>query len=240
MSSRQISLTISQAAAIFLAALVYLVLLLWWVLPVLRAQVGLHPATHWYLIGFALFPPMIAYAVWQARREGADTFAKLLGSLRVHPMTQRDWHYAAAGIFTVLGGTGLLLAAWSNLARLDLLPPVETEPWCIDMSPLEGRDRWLLLLWVPMFVLNIVGEELLWRGYVQSRLTMRHSWLAIGMLWLAFHIPFGVSTMVLSLPLMLVLPFVFDRTQNTTVAILIHAMFNGPAFLAAAFGLLPG
>ncbi|WDQ15520.1 CPBP family intramembrane glutamic endopeptidase [Rhodopirellula sp. P2] len=240
MNRRRTSLTISQAAAIFAAALLYLVLLLWWMLPMLRAQPGLHPATHWYLIGFVLFPPMIAYAVWQAHREGANSFAERLTSLNIRPMSQRDWRYAAAGVFSVLGGTGVLLAAWSNLARLDLLPPVETEPWCIDMSPLEGRDRLLLLLWAPMFVLNIVGEELLWRGYVQSRLTVRWGWLVVSLLWLAFHIPFGIPVMVLSLPLMLILPFIFDRTKNTTVAILIHGMYNGPAFLAAAFGLLPG
>jgi membrane protease YdiL (CAAX protease family) len=239
MNSRRTPLTITQAAAVFAAALLYLVLLLWWMLPLLRYQPGLHPVTHWYLIGYALFPPMIGYALWQARREGAGTLAELLRSLCVRPMTHRDWKYAAAGVFSVLAGTGLLLAGWSHLAGIGRLPPVVTEPWCIDMSPLEGRDRLLLLAWFPMFVLNIVGEELLWRGYVQSRLTMRHRWLAVGLLWLAFHIPFGVSTMVLSLPLMLVLPFVFERTQNTTVAILIHAMFNGPAFLAAAFGLLP-
>ncbi|MCR9207102.1 MAG: CPBP family intramembrane metalloprotease [bacterium] len=239
MNCQRTPLTIVNAAAIFSAATFYLVLLLGSVLPALRAQPGLHPATHWYLIGFLLFPPMIAYAVWQAYREGANTFALVMESLRVRPMNRTDCIYAVGGIFAVLAGTGLILAAWSILARLGFSPPVETEPWCIDMSPLEGGDRLLLLLWAPMFVLNIVGEELLWRGYVQSRLAMRYSWLAIGLLWLAFHIPFGVSTLVLSLPLMLILPFIFDRTQNTTVAILIHSMFNGPAFLAAAFGLLP-
>lgn len=240
MNRQNTSLTISEATAIFSAATFYLVLLLWFVLPIVRAQAGLHPATHWYLIGYLLFPPMIVYSVWQTHREGANTVAKVMASLRVRQMNQADWFYALGGVLAVLAGTGSLIAAWFILAQLGLLPPVETEPWCIDMSPLDGGDRLLLFVWGPMFLLNIVGEELLWRGYVQSRLNVPNGWFVIGLLWLAFHIPFGVSTLILSLPLMLILPFIFDRTRNTTVAILIHAMFNGPAFLAAAFGLLPG
>ena len=40
------------------------------------------------------------------------------------------------------------------------------------------------------------------------------------------------------LPILVIEPYVVQRRQNSWVGVLIHAAFNGPAFLAIAFGML--
>lgn len=37
---------------------------------------------------------------------------------------------------------------------------------------------------------------------------------------------------------LLILPYVVQKTKNTWTGVLIHAIINGPSFLAISFGLL--
>jgi len=37
------------------------------------------------------------------------------------------------------------------------------------MEKLQPGEGWLFLAWLPYFFFNIVGEELLWRGYLLPR-----------------------------------------------------------------------
>ena len=41
----------------------------------------------------------------------------------------------------------------------------------------------------------------------------------------------------MALPALLIIPYIFDKTRNTLTGIFIHALFNGPAFIAIALGL---
>jgi membrane protease YdiL (CAAX protease family) len=82
-----------------------------------------------------------------------------------------------------------------------------------------------------LLVLNILGEELWWRGYIlprQERALGAWAWVVNGVFWAAFHI-FYHSTLysfVSFLPGTLALAFVAQRTRNTWPGIIAHTVVN--------------
>jgi membrane protease YdiL (CAAX protease family) len=161
-----------------------------------------------------------------------------LQAVNIRPFSKTDWVYTAAGLLAVFVATGVIFGVSSFLNKNFGLPMLSTTPWFMEMHPFQGRDRLLLLVWLPMFFFNITGEEILWRGYIQNRLRGIYSWLLCSILWMLFHLPFGIDLQIMLIPLFIVVPYVFHKTQNTRVGILIHGIYNGPIFIAVALGTL--
>lgn len=229
---------------IFVAANVGLVGLLHSVHPYVRSVSDSHPAIAWYVTGSILFTMMMAVAIVGAiGRDRIVSIRSLLQSLHIRSLSRRDLAYSLGGVIGVYVLTAIiaLVLTTGTGTSIDqsLLSDLGTRVRYIDLSPLENRHRWILLIWLPMYLLNISGEECLWRGVVQARLSTRHRWWICGLLWWWFHWPFGLTAMAILLPLMFVVPWVFDQTRNTTTGILIHGMFNGPLFIASAMDWLP-
>jgi membrane protease YdiL (CAAX protease family) len=87
---------------------------------------------------------------------------------------------------------------------------------------------------------NIISEELWWRGYILPRQELEHgkyAWIVNGLLWPLVHL-----FKWWAIPFMLIkqwmLPFVVQRTKNTTPAILIHFVSNGIGILLSIMPLL--
>ena len=98
-------------------------------------------------------------------------------------------------------------------------------------QPLEPRQYYLLALWLPFFALNIVGEELWWRGFIQPRqepVFGTTTWIIQGLLHGAFHFSFGLGVMFILWPALFSIPWAVQRTRNTSVGMLVHAGINGP------------
>ena len=108
----------------------------------------------------------------------------------------------------------------------------------MEMQPFEGKEKLFLLIWLPMFFFNIVGEEILWRGYIQKRLRGEKSWLLCSFLWMLFHVPFGIDLMIMLIPVIIIIPYVFYKTQNSLTGIFIHGVYNGPLFILVSLGLI--
>ncbi len=229
------SLGYGRAAAIFLGFTAYFYLLVRLLIPWLRARSSLNPAMDWFITGYCLFLPMLAAAIVLARRERSRS---ILTALALKPMSRRDWVYALGGTLSCFALTGGIVAAAGAAAGLLGTRPLDPVPWFMAFEPFAGRERLLLLVWLPMFALNILGEELMWRGYIQNRLVGRGSWLFVSLFWLIFHAPFGLDLMIMLLPIVLILPFAVHKTRNTTVGIVIHALYNGPTFVLIALGLV--
>ncbi len=236
MTSSPRPVSAARAGAIFLFFTLYFFGLLHTLLPLLKASFRWHSALYWFVSGSFLFAPLLLFALWRAFREGNRGAAGILAALHLRPMGRRDWSHAVAGLLAAFALSGAVFAAWALLSRQFGWRPLATTPWFIPMQPFIGREKLLLLAWLPMFFLNITGEELLWRGYVQARLAGRNAWLLCSALWLLFHLPFGPDLMLVLLPVVLVIPWVFQRTRNTWNGVFIHALFNGPVFVAIALG----
>ncbi len=224
-----------RAAAIFIGFTAYFYLLVLFLIPWLKVHFIWNPAVYWFITGYCLFTPMATAAVLLARREGQSS---IRDALRVRPMRRTDWTYALAGTLLCFLCTGLIFAASRAASAVLGARPLDPTPWFMAFEPFSGIERLLLLVWLPMFCLNILGEELLWRGYVQRRLAGRFSWMAISALWLLFHMPFGIDLMIMLLPIMVILPYAVHKTSNTTVGIAIHALYNGPTFVLIALGII--
>jgi membrane protease YdiL (CAAX protease family) len=66
----------------------------------------------------------------------------------------------------------------------------------MHVEPLGPAQRYILALWLPFFFLNIVGEELWWRGFIQPRqepVFGHRTWIVQGLLHGAFHVSFGLG-----------------------------------------------
>lgn len=232
------TITPAGAATIFAAFTAYFYLLLLTLRPFLMARLDLNPALYWFITGYFLFVPLFACAWILAAAEGGRRGGAVLAALHVRPMTRGDWRHALAGLVLVLVASGAIFGLSLLLHRCLGWRPISTTPWFIKMRPFVGAERWLLLVWLPMFFFNIAGEEILWRGYVQGRLRGRRAWLLCSALWLMFHLPFGPDLMILLVPVILIIPYAFHRTGNTLVGMFIHGVYNGPIFVAVAMGWL--
>ena len=78
-----------------------------------------------------------------------------------------------------------------------------------EMRPYQGIEKLLLFIWFPMFFFNIVGEEILWRGYIQNRMKSKYAWIACSLLWLIFHLPFGIDFIIMLIPVIIIIPYAF-------------------------------
>jgi membrane protease YdiL (CAAX protease family) len=149
-------------------------------------------------------------------------------------MNGGDWLWTIVGIAAVgvlTGGIG---------AALGMLPEAKLRPSFMTLEPLGSGRHWILGAWLPFFVLNIVGEEFVWRGVVLPRQEVAfggRAWLVNGILWLLFHAAFPWKVLLILVPITLILPYVVQRRRNTWAGVVIHAGFGGTGFLALAFGL---
>jgi len=105
------------------------------------------------------------------------------------------------------------------------------------------------LLLVFIFTGLIFGSSLLLNKYLgirlltttpwlQTRLSAKYSWLLCSLLWMIFHLPFGIDFIIMLIPVIIIIPYAFYKTQNTLVGIFIHGIYNGPLFIAVALGLI--
>ncbi len=227
-----------KACAVFCAATVYFYTLLFTLLPFVKANFTINSALYWFITGYFLFVPLFFAAILFARKEGNSTAKQIFAALSLRKFYRRDWLYALGGLLAVFLGSGVVFACAKLATVIFGIRELSTVPWFMEITPFQGRDKLLLLVWLPMFFFNICGEELLWRGYIQSRLKHRHSWILCSMLWLIFHLPFGLDLLLMLLPIVIILPYVFHRSQNTLIGIFIHGIFNGPIFVAVALGLV--
>jgi membrane protease YdiL (CAAX protease family) len=213
-------------------------LLLWLtvmtVIPWLRDAFGMSPIVGWYIGGTALvLVPMLIYGCLMAWRElPARGLGSLRKRLRLHEMNRGDVMWAIGGLIAIATATAAILA----LARY-IDPTFRPSPWFLLEPP--GWHASVFAAWVPLFVSNILGEELCWRGYLLPRQEAgfgRMAWLPNGFFWCLFHWSFGWPIMVTLLPITLLLPWIVQRRQNTSVGIIIHGVFNAAGFIAVVNG----
>jgi membrane protease YdiL (CAAX protease family) len=206
-------------------------------IPALHAR-GFFPieVTYFLCVGLLVLAPMFVWAVRMSAKEAPGTRTRgVLSRMRVKPIRGREWAWTL-GTFLVLSTASYLIAA-RLLPRLGL----DAIPFFFRNMPLGPGHRWILAVWPVFFFFNIFGEEFFWRGYIQPRqelLNGRWTWLVQGLLWAGWHVPMGLDLIVASLPIFFLLPAVVQVRRNTSIAIVVHALFGAFGFLALALGLL--
>ncbi len=220
---------------------VFFILIAYGVIPFLNTGLGLHPALSWFIGGLIVFVPLFILAVALAHSDGYKTKKDLFERLRLKKLSGRDWKYVVVSSLIIFTATGAIMGV-SKLLNLKFgIPEIETTPAFMKFETLTGNQRYLLLIWIVMFFFNMYGEELLWRGYILPRQELRfkeNAWILNAVLWMLFHLSFGIQLMIMLVPIMIVLPYAVQKTQNTNVGLLIHALLNGPMFILVSLGVV--
>ena len=232
-------ITFLKATIIFLIATGYFFFLLFTLLPFLKSNFLFNPSLYWFSTGYFLFVPLFLYSIFMVRREGNKSMQELMHSLNINRLSYKDTYYTIIGIMFIFLFTGIIFECSLLLNKYFGIRLLNTTPWFMEeMRPFQGLEKLLLLVWFPMFFFNIVGEEILWRGYIQNRMEGNYAWLLCSFLWLVFHIPFGSDIIIFALPALFIIPYIFHKQSNTLITILIHGVYNGPLFILIALGIL--
>jgi len=199
-----------------------------------------------------MFPLLLAAAFIAYRLEGRPfSVAGLADRFRLLKLGKLEWKWTLGLIVVFVGGQLLLMPTARWLIENLPLPIPGVLPPAIDPRivaaipsdflgvPLAGN--WgIALLYFSILCLNIIGEELWWRGYILPRQELVHgkwTWLVHGILWTLFHLPFWWNLLAL-LPSTLSLSFVATRLKNTTPGIIAHFALNGLGFVMILLGVL--
>lgn len=216
-------------------------LLLWALTSVLipyLVKQGWEPLPAWFFAGSLMLGPLLLAALlgaWLALP--APSLSGILEHLRVRRLGVADWRIAGLTLLITLAAMGAM-----QFINITVWPGLSPHPPFMTVKALTPAQYYILALWVPFFALNIIGEELWWRGFIQPRqepVFGRATWIVQGLLHGAFRFSFGLGVMVVLWPAVFAIPWAVQRTRNTSTGILIHAGVNGPGFLAVTLGLLP-
>ena len=206
----------------------------WAVLPRL-VDAGLHPQLAWFAVSGPVFAAMLVASAIALAREGVALRWRTLASrLRLRPVGRGELRFIAMSFLLTGLGSALLLGVAALLGvELRMVPAFFAD------QPLGHGEMWLIAAWLPVFLLNIFGEEVLWRGVLlprQEQTLGHHAWLANATGWLLFHVCFGASMLLLLAPLMFAQAWACQRSGNTWVGVAVHGTINGVGFIAVMLG----
>jgi membrane protease YdiL (CAAX protease family) len=241
--NRKPSTLIPERIGIWLSAVLFGIpaLLLWFAtdlgVPCLVAR-GWDPLLAWFLAGPLVFVPLLVAAVVGASMAlSTSSPSAILKHLRVRRLSIAEWRLTAltlaATAAAIAGLTFLNTKGW---------PGLSTEPSFMAVRTLVPAQYYLLACWLPFFAVNIIGEELWWRGFIQPRqepVFGRSTWIVQGFLHAAFHVSFGPGVIFILLPALFSIPWLVQRSRNTSAGMVVHAGINGMGFLIVNLGLLP-
>ena len=193
-------------------------------------RLGLSEENAYNTAHLLVFVGLLIATVLALRAEGKPLkWASVRKRLRLERLDARGWMWTL--VFTVLYlalGFLLSIAAQAVYGRLGFWPP--------DADIPLTNVPYLLVV----FVINIVTEELWWRGYILPRQELAHgkyAWIVNGVLWSLFHMWkwWAVPFMLLK---QWMIPFVAQRYKSTTPALVIHFVSNGVGILLSILPLL--
>jgi membrane protease YdiL (CAAX protease family) len=207
-----------------------------------------------YMIGMGLpMLGMLVAAMVAYRLEGHPwTWRALMARFGYRRMTGADWLWTA-GIFAIemgayvlfsrfgrwLIGAGVIPMPNSLPAFLD--PQTIFTPEALDVAAGGLRGNWAVFaLSVIVLVINVVGEEFLWRGVILPRQALAFgamTWLVHGMLWNMFHV-YKWWDLIGLLPLSLALTWVVLHRKNNTPGLIIHFITNGSGVISILLAVL--
>ena len=205
-------------------------------IPAFSDASGSEPVLSWFLVGgLGVFAPLVIAGYVLLRRESKfGEQSRWATRLRFRRMDRVDWLWGVGAIAAIGALSAAIHAALNTFEG-----GVDLHPQFMAFEPLSAGRYWILATWIPFWILNVLGEEFLWRGVIlprQEAALGRGAWVANASGWLLFHLAFGWQLMVVLLPILIILPYVVQHRQNTWVGVVIHAGVNGPGFVAVALG----
>jgi membrane protease YdiL (CAAX protease family) len=207
-------------------------------IPFLAKTSGIETVIWWFIVAaFGMFIPLLFVASYFLRKEGwLFKTGMWKDRLRFRRMNNGDWLWGIGGILAI----GIL--SYPIMMLIEKLTGLaDHQPPFMQFEPLTAGRYWILLFWLPYWIFNIMGEEILWRGVILPRQEVsfgKYTWLIHGFGWGLFHIAFGWQLLVTLIPILFVQSFIVQKRKNSWIGVFIHAGINGPSFIAISLGLL--
>jgi membrane protease YdiL (CAAX protease family) len=224
--------------AIYIPAAILMFCLTTYLIPYLSIATGQETILFWFLVaGLGIFMPLIITGLLILKSEGIRISKNAWTErLRFRKVRKRDLLWSIAGLVLVGLFSGVIMKGLELLiGEFDHSPPF------MSFEPLTGGRYWLLAVWFPYWILNILGEEFLWRGVMLPRQEVafgKHAWLIHGFGWGLFHIAFGWQLLITLIPLIFIQSYIVQRTKNSWTGVIMHGGLNGPGFIAICFGFI--
>lgn len=236
-------MSIFKTLAFFIASSILLYLATNFGINFSISKLGLMPIIAWFINGGIVFIILFSTAMILLKREEPKlTFEIFKEKLNLRQFSKRDLIWTLIGVVTISVFSMLIMKGLTRLSELypDKISSSFSPPF-LEFHVLDRSQYWIFLVWIPFFFFNIFGEELLWRGFILPRQKLNSdtaNWTLNSLGWLLFHIAFGWKLVVLLLPILIINPFIVQKTKNTWTGILIHGLINGSGFLLITLGVI--
>jgi membrane protease YdiL (CAAX protease family) len=207
-------------------------------IPYLSKVTGQETILFWFIVAaIGIFTPLIILGIIILKIEGFQINRETITSrLRFRKLTKSDLMWTLIGFLAIAVLSGLIM----KLLEI-IIGQFDHSPKFMSFEPLTKGRYWLLLIWAPYWILNILGEEFIWRGVMLPRQEIafgKYTWIIHGFGWGLFHIAFGWKLLVTLIPIIFILPFIVQKTKNTWTGVILHGGLNGPSFIAICFGII--
>jgi membrane protease YdiL (CAAX protease family) len=239
-----------QTALFFGVPGVLIYLATYYLVPLMLAA-GVPLIWAWTLAIFVPYQPLALALVVRHLAQPGNTWRTFARRFRFVPIPRREWTWMLLA-FPLMVGLGLALE-WTVPLLAQIFPPAPAAPALFANPQASVREGgaatffgvpmagnvWLLGFWLVWGIVGVLGEEIIWRGYLLPRMEQTHgraAWLINGLLWNGLFHLYTLYNLFTDLPFMLLIPFLAQRTQSTWTAVILHL-----ALLWLAFAiLLPG
>jgi len=175
---------------------------------------------------FLLIASLVAYVFEGNSLDWSD----FKNRFRLFNMNRGEWMWTFGGLLTQI-----LISLVANSLAIQIFSYLDFSPPEIYPS---GPITNLPLLVFVLFM-NILSEELWWRGYILPRQELQHgrtTWIVHGILWAFFHV-FKWWSVPFMLLTTWIIPFITQRLRNTTPGIIIHLIINSLSVIISLIGL---
>lgn len=203
-------------------------------------------------IGILPLLPISIYLYKKENREySLEDFKK---RFRLNKIKGKDWFWVVGGIFSVIVFDFIIGEPIAKrMAGIKIFQPPEYFPAIFnplkDISlPIESilgvnlkGNWWFLIITVPIHTIAMISEEFIWRGYIlpmQEKKYGKYAWLINGLLWAYLVHGFLKWSYISFLPSMLITPWIAQKTKNTCISFLVHAVPNTLLWLLLLLGIL--
>jgi membrane protease YdiL (CAAX protease family) len=224
--------------AIYLPAAILMYCLTRYLIPYLSKATGQETILFWFIVaGLGIFTPLIITGILILKAEGYILSKNTwIERLRFRQITKSDLTWCLIG-FVLVGVFSMMIMKGLEF----MIGKFDHSPAFMSFEPLTNGRYWLLLIWLPYWILNIFGEEFLWRGVMLPRQEVafgNYTWLIHGFGWGLFHIAFGWQLLITLIPLIFIQSYIVHMTKNSWIGVIMHGGLNGPSFIAICFGLI--
>ncbi len=188
---------------------------------------------------------LIAASIAAYQREGWPwAWNAFRERFRLGPMKTSTWLWSVGlSVFMVLS-SGLLSFSADAMKQSAFIPEAlrrmqDVRPNLFMGAPLVGA-WWALAGYLLFIVLNVLGEELWWRGTILPRQEIafgKWTWLAHGIFWGLFH-SFFYWELIMLLPGCLALAYVAQKCKSTWPGMIAHFLSSLPGLMILTIGIL--